>query len=171
MSELRTNRIVPRDGLPSGSSGGIIQIKQTVVTSTKSTTSTSFENISGLAVSITPTRADSKIMLMAQLSLSQENWVKRIHLLITGGNAATNYIGDDGTGIESALTVCSRVNDGYAQLPAYLNYLDSPSTTSSVTYQVQWRVEANTGYLNRSHGGDSLSGLNASTITAMEVSG
>ena len=71
MSELRTNRIVPRDGLPSGSSGGIIQIKQTVVTSTKSTTSTSFENISGLAVSITPTRADSKIMLMAQLSLSQ----------------------------------------------------------------------------------------------------
>ena len=27
MSELRTNRIVPRDGLPSGSSGGIIQIK------------------------------------------------------------------------------------------------------------------------------------------------
>ena len=171
MSELRTNRIVPRDGLPSGSSGGIIQIKQTVVTSTKSTTSTSFENISGLAVSITPTRADSKIMLMAQLSLSQENWVKRIHLLITGGNAATNYIGDDGTGVESALTVCSRVNDGYAQLPAYLNYLDSPSTTSSVTYQVQWRVEANTGYLNRSHGGDSLSGLNASTITAMEVSG
>ncbi len=171
MSELRTNRIVPRDGLPSGSSGGIIQIKQTVVTSTKSTTSTSFENISGLAVSITPTRADSKIMLMAQLSLSQENWVKRIHLLITGGNAATNYIGDDGTGIESALTICTRVNDGYAQLPAYLNYLDSPSTTSSVTYQVQWRVEANTGYLNRSHGGDSLSGLNASTITAMEVSG
>ena len=171
MSELRTNRIVPRDGLPSGSSGGIIQIKQTVVTSTKSTTSTSFENISGLAVSITPTRADSKIMLMAQLSLSQENWVKRIHLLITGGNAATNYIGDDGTGVESALTICTRVNDGYAQLPAYLNYLDSPSTTSSVTYQVQWRVEANTGYLNRSHGGDSLSGLNASTITAMEVSG
>jgi hypothetical protein len=171
MSELRTNRIVPRDGLPSGSSGGIIQIKQTVVTSTKSTTSTSFENISGLAVSITPTRADSKIMLMAQLSLSQENWVKRIHLLITGGNAATNYIGDDGTGVESALTICTRVNDGYAQMPAYLNYLDSPSTTSSVTYQVQWRVEANTGYLNRSHGGDSLSGLNASTITAMEVSG
>ena len=171
MSELRTNRIVPRDGLPSGSSGGIIQIKQTVVTSTTSTTSTSFENISGLAVSITPTRADSKIMLMAQLSLSQENWIKRIHLLITGGNAATNYIGDEGTAVESALTICSRVNDGYAQLPAYLNYLDSPSTTSAVTYQVQWRVEANTGYLNRSHGGDSLSGLNASTITAMEVSG
>ena len=30
MSELRTNRIVPRDGLPSGSAGGIIQVKQTI---------------------------------------------------------------------------------------------------------------------------------------------
>ena len=27
MSELRTNRIVPRDGIPSGSHGGIIQVK------------------------------------------------------------------------------------------------------------------------------------------------
>ena len=26
MSELRTNRIIPRDGLPSGSYGGIIQV-------------------------------------------------------------------------------------------------------------------------------------------------
>ena len=30
MAELRTNRIVPRDGLPSGSFGGIIQVVQTV---------------------------------------------------------------------------------------------------------------------------------------------
>ena len=27
MSELRTNKIYPRDGLPAGSSGGIIQLK------------------------------------------------------------------------------------------------------------------------------------------------
>ena len=32
MSELRTNRIVPRDGLVSGASGGIIQVVQSVKT-------------------------------------------------------------------------------------------------------------------------------------------
>ena len=32
MSELRTNRIVPRDGLPSGSSGGVIQVKSATKT-------------------------------------------------------------------------------------------------------------------------------------------
>ena len=36
MSELRTNRIVPRDGLPSGSAGGIIQVRQKVITDTYS---------------------------------------------------------------------------------------------------------------------------------------
>ena len=30
MSELRTNRIVPRDGLATGTNGGIIQVVQNV---------------------------------------------------------------------------------------------------------------------------------------------
>ncbi len=35
MSELRTNRIVPRDGLPAGAAGGgIIQVRNTTVTDT-----------------------------------------------------------------------------------------------------------------------------------------
>ena len=63
MSELRTNRIVPRDGLPAGASGGIIQVKSTTKTDTFSTTSSSYTDITGLSVSITPTRSDSKILI------------------------------------------------------------------------------------------------------------
>ena len=60
MSELRTNRIVPRDGLPSGSSGGIIQVKNNIVTATSNnnTSSNTFWN-TGLSVAIAPTRSDS----------------------------------------------------------------------------------------------------------------
>ena len=36
MSELRTNRIIPRDGLASGSNGGIVQIKYAIKNSTQS---------------------------------------------------------------------------------------------------------------------------------------
>ena len=64
MSELRTNRIVPRDGLPSGSAGGIIQVKSTTKTDTFTTNSTSFTDITGLSVTITPTRSDNKILVM-----------------------------------------------------------------------------------------------------------
>ena len=63
MSELRTNRIVPRDGLVSGASGGVIQVKSTTKTDTFTTNSTSFTDITGLSVSITPTISDSKILV------------------------------------------------------------------------------------------------------------
>ena len=49
MSELRTNRIVPRDGLTSGSYGGIIQVRYGSTTSTQVTqgnTSGAYTNIS-----------------------------------------------------------------------------------------------------------------------------
>ena len=72
MSELRTNRIVPRDGLPSGSSGGIIQVRSTTKTDTFSMPSndTSFHTVTGLSVTITPTRSDSKILVMYDMNWS-----------------------------------------------------------------------------------------------------
>ena len=73
MSELRTNRIVPRDGLPSGSSGGIIQVKQTVKTDTFSKNSSSWADITGMSVSITPTRADSKVFVMVDIKIGTEH--------------------------------------------------------------------------------------------------
>ena len=53
MSELRTNRIVPRDGLPAGSSGGIIQLKSVTHTEFESqslTGSGNFFDIAGMTV-------------------------------------------------------------------------------------------------------------------------
>ena len=48
MSELRTNRIVPRDGLPSGSSGGIVQVKSVTKTDGDfNTNSTSYTDVTG----------------------------------------------------------------------------------------------------------------------------
>ena len=75
MSELRTNRIVPRDGLASGVSGGIIQIKQSVLTSATHQNIDAGSNYdwSGFTCAITPKRSDSKIMIMAMLSLVMEN--------------------------------------------------------------------------------------------------
>ena len=63
-----------------------------------------------------------------------------------------------------------RVNTNYGQLNSPLQYLDSPNTTSAITYQVQWASEGGaTGYLNRPVTQDSVGANVASTITAMEV--
>ena len=70
MSELRTNRIVPRDGLPSGSAGGIIQVKQAihyeyVQYNQNALTAGVLANGStgNYSITITPTRSDSKILI------------------------------------------------------------------------------------------------------------
>ena len=63
MSELRTNRIVPRDGIPSGSNGGIVQVKY-VMSDTQQdfgNTNNTYQSITGLSLPFTPVRADSII--------------------------------------------------------------------------------------------------------------
>ena len=45
MSELRTNRIVPRDGMVAGAAGGIIQLVSITKTDPFNTTSTSYTDV------------------------------------------------------------------------------------------------------------------------------
>jgi hypothetical protein len=52
--------------------------------------------------------------------------------------------------------------------------VDSPATTSAVTYKLQWATWANTVYLNRSSDGSTTQHWNqrgASSLILMEVSG
>ena len=138
MSELRTNRIVPRDGLPSGSSGGIIQVKSVVKTDLFNTASSSFTDITGLSVSITPTRSDSKILFQFHLgSFQNQNNTSRAFVRMVRDSTAI-CVGDAATGHECTAAVCSRASDdNHTQFPVSMQFLDSPSTTSAVTYKLQ----------------------------------
>ena len=174
MSELRTNRIVPRDGLPSGSSGGIIQVKMGTFTDRFTTNSATMVD-TGLSVSITPTRADSKILVNVSLgSFANGTGLKRAFMNIV--RDSTNVIvGDADTGHEVTACVNTRAS-GYAsgtQIPLSFMVLDSPNTTSAVTYKVQASIGSDSGnvYLNYAESNDQYSGNTASTIVVMEVSG
>ena len=147
--------------------GHVVQVVQSVKTDSTSTTSTSFTN-AGLSASITPSSNSNKILIQVNTVIGQSNFQKRVHLKLTGGNTAS-YIGDAGTGVESAISVVSRVNDAYAMMPVSMQYLDSPATTSAITYQVQWQVESDTAYMNRPATLDANGANTASTITLMEI--
>ena len=66
MSELRTNRIVPRDGLTSGTGigGGIIQVKSATITNTFDNDQETFADVTGVTVTITPKFSTSKMLIM-----------------------------------------------------------------------------------------------------------
>tara|TARA_R110001592_G_scaffold359680_1_gene666617 strand:+ start:419 stop:931 length:513 start_codon:yes stop_codon:yes gene_type:complete len=170
MSLIKTDAIQTLAGKPIvNSTGSVLQVVQGLKTDSASTTSTSFGN-SGLAASITPSSTSSKILIIVNTDIGQSNFQKRVHLKLTGGNTAT-YIGNAGTGVESAITAATRVNDAYGQLPTSMGYMDSPATTSAITYNVQWRVEGDTAYMNRPATLDSVGANTASTIVLMEIAG
>ena len=68
-SELRVDKIIPTDGVPTGGGGGIIQVKQTLKTDSFHTTSQSYTDITGMTVSITPKFNTSKILLSISSSV------------------------------------------------------------------------------------------------------
>jgi len=155
MSELRTNRIVPRDGLPSGSSGGIIQVKQTLYGTHTTPSNTSFAALSGFTVSITPTRSDSKILITLNLSIEvRSSSIIAIQLTRGGSSIFTNLGGMRGDG---------SAQGGYVSM----TYLDSPATTSALTYGVETKSNSG-GYAINNYMG---SGPCNSFLTVMEVSG
>ena len=155
MSELRTNRIVPRDGLPSGSAGGIIQIKQSLYnTYSSSYSNTSMAAISGWTVVITPTRSDSKMFVTVNICVECRS-ANLIGVELTrNGTAMFNNKG----GFRG-----DNANGGYITF----SYLDSPATTSAVTYGVQTACNTGNYVLNNYYG----SGPVTSFLTVMEVSG
>ena len=64
MSQIKVDSIIPRNGVPSGSQGGIIQYKYATNGSVRSTSSDSFVS-SGLSITITPQSSDNKIIVRA----------------------------------------------------------------------------------------------------------
>jgi len=186
MSELRTNRIIPRDGLPSGSAGGIIQVKHTTKTDTWSHPGpyTGYSTVTGLDVTITPTRSDSKILITASVNYSTQYWqgYGALYRQLSGGSMSVVDGAVGGANSSQPRYSFSSLsysggNDAYNQYHGTLSYLDSPSTTSAVIYAIALRSYSDSYrvYCNRNHDdsrtGNDYHGRGASFITAMEVSG
>ena len=177
MSELRTNRIVPRDGLPSGSAGGVIQIRQTFKTDTFSESVNTRTDSSSIpfTATITPTRSDSKILVQVILNVGASNDGDLSIKLTRGGSVITGAIGDSASN-RIRVTATAALFNTSRQGQIFANYLDSPASTSTQTYGFKFRHAENgsmTCYLNRNdNDGDSdLIQRPTSSITLYEISG
>ena len=171
MSGIISDNVGRSSGLLKAAGGGgkIGQVVQTLKTDTFSTTSTSPTAVTGLSVDITPVATSSKVLILVNFgSFNSRYGSNYIYATISGGNAAT-YIGDATTGHEVAVGTLSPGADNYSQSSGSMMYLDSPSTTSEVTYQVNIWGPAYTMIINRPQTTRTTSWNAASTIVAMEV--
>ena len=168
MSQLKVNSIIPTGGVASGGGGGIIQVK-TAHTSNKTTTnSTTFQDISGLSLTITPLSNSNKILIYVNLTFAHTNvadaGIFSLARIVGGTTTRPSESGtDDGA---------NQLHNG-AELSGLFShsahFLDSPNTTSEINYKYQVR-HYNSGFGNLIIGGRTSDMPQTMNLTALEVS-
>lgn len=139
-----------------------VQIVSTTSTTTFTSTSTSPVDVTGVTVTITPTNSSNRVLVIFNCAASATNSIN-FYLNRNGTNIA---LGSGGSSKNA--TICSVPTGNNAYLYSYaLNFLDSPATTSAVTYKIQADTDGGTFYVNR-RGSDALFASPA-TITVMEL--
>ena len=161
-------------GFPAGS---VLQVVSATKTDTLSTSSTSYTDITGLSVSITPTSASSKILIIYSVNVGWDEY-RGLQLRLMRDSTAI-CIGDAaGSRTRSSNTTFADTTWTFSTRAMWClsnNFLDSPSTTSATTYKLQigaiGEVDGTNVYVNRSStdGDSSVYGRTASTITVMEI--
>jgi hypothetical protein len=148
-----------------GAGGGkILQVVTAEKSDAFSTSSTSFVDVTGLSVSITPSSVNSKILVLGYIALgvAQDN---RLDTRILRDSTAI-AIGNS-SGVTGLVTDSANLQNRTSTIHVSPVVLDSPGTASSVTYKFQIAGGGATNYVNRR--ASSATPLTFSSITVMEV--
>ena len=149
----------------------VLQVVSTAKTDTFTTTSATFTNVTGMSVSITPQSATSQILVMVQGNAGTNSAANGCFFTLLAG--ATQIDKGDAASNRARVSTQAFSTSDTKFVNFGLTFLDSPTTTSATTYQLQTRVDnAGTMYLNRSLTDTDATnvGRGASTITVMEIS-
>jgi len=118
--------------------GKVLQVVRDTDTTQRTTTSTSFVDITGVSVTITPNKSDSAVLLIltGYGYTSGSNIYMQVRITDNSGNAIDGGIMQTG-GFSSGPLDSGFVVVGYS----------TPATTSATTYKAQFRTTAGTATL------------------------
>ena len=157
--------------------GHVLQVVNVIKTDTWTYSgSTTFQDITGLAATITPTSSSSKILVQVNININGSERYHGARLL----RGSTIIGAGDTSSNRSSVSISSGSNqdeshNAYVMRNSSFLFLDSPSTTSATTYKVQAVSTQSAGattYVNRiqTDGDSAWSHRGSSTITLTEVS-
>lgn len=144
---------IPKAALPTGS---VLQVVNATYATSMSANSTAYTD-TGLTASITPTSSSSKILIFVSQNGVYKNDVNT-------GNSVNLRLVRNGTSI-GVFAIATGYTGALSQniVTASFNYLDSPATTSALTYKVEFANYANSGTVYVQANND------ISAITLMEI--
>lgn len=135
---------VPDANAPSGS---VIQVASTQITSSVTVSHSSslvYSDVPSFTISITPSNSSNKILILAMVSVaSMTSSGDRTYLRLLRNSTAI-AIGDSASP-RIQVTAEFWNSDGTNTVNQCINWLDSPATTSSVTYKFQCATNAGSG--------------------------
>jgi len=148
---------VPASGMPTGS---VIQTVQGSTTTTVTISNNTFTDTT-LSATITPTSANSKILVtFSQAGCRKATNNTGIYLILLRGSTTIFTLMDLGLYNETTAVVRGIVLGS--------NYLDSPATTSPITYKTQFASLNNNAVVSVQDYGNVVT---TSTMTLMEIKG
>jgi hypothetical protein len=141
--------------LSTRTAGTILQVVQSTLTTNVNPTSSTFIT-TGLSVTITPSASTNKILLNVSGGSMDTGG--------TGQIVATIY--KNGTNLMGSGALATVYGSARVAAPVAINYLDSPATTSAITYTVYVAASSGSCYFNSTAPGGVAQ---TTTLTATEV--
>ena len=168
--------------------GHVLQVSQAKFLGNETSNATDFVDITNLTVTLTPSAATSKFLVMfhvnANANQNQRGGLKVVRKIGTGSfsdfdlpDFSAGSLGGATTSQGSRLLAHAIFDGGGSNIPntpVSIMLYDSPSTTSAVTYKVQGMVEGSSYiYINTFQTFTDANTVFApmSTLTVMEVAG
>lgn len=156
--------------------GKVLQVVQTVKTDTFSHSTNTFTGITGLSAQITPSSTSNKILVRVNIVVSNSNTNGYGAIaLYRDGSVVSGAVGDAAGSRLQSTTSNPLVNPNNHARHVSFEYLDSPSSTSALTYQPYIRKGAETVTLYVNRNGNEADTANhtrsISSITLMEIEG
>lgn len=146
--------------------GTVLQVQQVELTQRHHINTTSRTGLSGgvTSLSITPKFASSKILVQTNMDCIAYNPGTIRAVLVRNPPGANTDVSQLGWYAQGSHWQAFNTN---------FCYLDSPATTSALSYYVEWRLDQNEIYVNYANTGVGFGSVNdsRSTITAMEIAG
>jgi hypothetical protein len=170
--KMDSSGVYPEWADDTDTTGKVLQIVYADVTATTfTTTSSTMTDITGLSATITPSSTSSKILIQVMMSYGPHTENHAGIGLKRGSTQIGSSTGATGNQ-QNSITGLSGTDAGTRLDSVFLQYRDSPSTTSATTYQVT--VSNRTGKdftLNRTHedGNNQYEFYGISTITLTEI--
>jgi hypothetical protein len=150
--------------------GTVLQVVQVVKTDVFTTTSTSYVDVTGLSLAITPKFANSKILVTGNISLGSST-VDRYSVFgrMTRNGSAVG-IADTSAESRDRGTFSYQMGGFEGPMSQGFSFFDTPATTSATTYTAQIRAESPmTAYINRGLEADGNSGITPRVISSITL--